>query len=244
MKTDHATNKSPRRVLLKLSGESFCRPGSFGVEHEPLHAIAREVAQAAAAGGQVAVVVGGGNIIRGAELAAAGDIHRATADHLGMLGTMINAIALTETLGVLGTAASAFSAVGVPGMIAGFDRLAALDALRAGRVVVLGGGTGNPFFTTDSCAALRAAQLDCHEVLKATKVDGVYDSDPKKNPAAKRFTTLSAAEAIERDLKIMDTAALAICRDAKIGIRVFRFDDPGSITRVVRGEPVGTLITP
>ncbi|MEM7623243.1 MAG: UMP kinase [Planctomycetota bacterium] len=234
----------PRRVLLKISGESLCEPGGFGVDHDPLEFIGHEIADACDAGGQIAIVVGGGNIIRGATLAERGDISRAAADHMGMLGTMINAVALNEKLRRLGLDSTAMSAVGVRGVVDVFNRARALHHIESRGPLVLGGGTGNPFFTTDTCASLRAAELDCAEVLKATKVDGVYDSDPAKNPAAKRFNTLTLSQAVERGLGVMDVAALAMCRDAGVAVRVFRFAEKGNIARVVRGEPIGTLVTP
>ncbi len=231
-----------RRVLLKLSGESFARPGSFGIDPECLNVIAREVKEAATVGTQVAVVVGGGNIIRGATLAAAGHIAQATADQMGMLGTVINGIALKEALIAQGLDTRVQSAVEMKTVAEPFIRGRAIRHLEKGRVVVLAAGTGNPFFTTDTCAALRAAELKCEVILKATKVDGVYTADPKKDPSAKRYETLSFAEAISKNLKVMDTAAFALCQDQKIPVIVFNFDTPGNIRRVVQGESIGTLV--
>lgn len=233
-----------KRVLLKLSGESFCPRGSFGVEGAALRGIAGEVSSALDAGAQVAVVVGGGNIIRGARLAEEGLIDQATADAMGMLGTVINALALAHALTGMGREARCMSAVPVPGIAERYDRLEATRHLAAGRVVVLGGGVGSPFFTTDSGAALRAIELKCDAVLKATKVDGVYSADPKKDPGAKRFDRLSLAEAIDKRLGVMDLAALAMCQEHRMPVLVFNFDSPGNIRRAVEGEAIGTLASP
>lgn len=231
-----------RRVLLKLSGESFCAPGGFGVDGKELEAIAGEVKSAAAAGAQLAVVVGGGNIIRGAQLAEAGHIHRATADYMGMLGTIINALALREKLTAMGVDSRVMSALEIRSVAEPFIRGRALRHLEKGRVVILGAGTGNPFFSTDTCAALRATELECQVVLKATKVDGVYSADPKKDPTATRYDSLTFSEAIDRNLKVMDMTALAMCRENNLPLLVFDFKRPGNIRRVVEGENIGTLV--
>jgi uridylate kinase len=241
------TNSTPaapryKRVLLKLSGESFARPGGFGIDPECLSAIAREVKEAATVGTQVAVVVGGGNIIRGATLAAAGHIAQATADQMGMLGTVINGIALKEALIAQGLDTRVQSAVEMKSVAEPFIRGRAIRHLEKGRVVILAAGTGNPFFTTDTCAALRAAELRCEVILKATKVDGVYTADPKKDPKATRYESLSFAEAISKNLKVMDTAAFALCQEQKIPVIIFNFDAPGNIRRVVQGDSIGTLV--
>lgn len=233
-----------RRVLLKLSGESFCPPGSFGVDAASLRRIAAEVAGALDAGAQVAVVVGGGNIIRGAKLAEEGLIDQATADAMGMLGTVINALSLAHALESMDRPARCVSAIAVPGIADRYDRLDALRHIESGRVVVLGGGVGAPFFTTDSGAALRGAELGCDVVLKATKVDGVYSADPKKDPKATRFERLTFGEALERRLGVMDLTALALCQDRRLPVLVFNFDTPGNIRRAVEGHSVGTLVVP
>ncbi|MFO0786891.1 MAG: UMP kinase [Phycisphaerales bacterium] len=232
-----------KRVLLKLSGESFCKPGGFGINPDELASIASEIRDAAALGSQIAVVVGGGNIIRGAQLAEAGHIHQATADHMGMLGTVINALALKEKLKDLGRECRVMSAIEIRAVAEPFIRGRALRHMEKGRVVILAAGTGNPFFTTDTCAALRATELECEILLKATKVDGVYTADPKKDPTAKRFDTLSFADALARKLKIMDMTALAMCQEHEIPVLVFDFNRPGNIARVIRGESIGTLVT-
>ncbi len=231
------------RVLLKLSGESFCKPGAFGIDPEELLAIAAEVKEAASLGTQVAVVVGGGNIIRGAELAAAGHIHRATADYMGMLGTVLNAVALKEKLVSLGVDCRVMSALEIRAVAETFVRGRALRHLEKGRVVILAAGTGNPFFTTDTCASLRATELECDVLLKATKVDGVYTADPKKDPTAKRYTQLTYAEAIAKNLKVMDMTALAMLQEHKIPVLVFDFKTRGNIRRAVEGGDLGTLVT-
>jgi uridylate kinase len=230
------------RVLLKLSGESFCTPGGFGVDGRELELIANEVKSAAAVGAQMAVVVGGGNIIRGAQLAEAGHIHRATADYMGMLGTIINALALKEKLTAIGVDSRVMSALEIRAVAESFIRGRALRHLEKGRVVILGAGTGNPYFSTDTCAALRATELGCEVVLKATKVDGVYTADPKKDPTAKRYESLSFTEALEKNLKVMDMTALAMCRENNLPLLVFDFNTPGNIRRVIQGENVGTLV--
>lgn len=232
-----------RRVLLKLSGEAFCKPGGFGIDAEEVELIASEVKAAASIGAQVAVVVGGGNIIRGAALAEAGHIHRATADYMGMLGTVINALALKEKLASLGVDCRIMSAIEIRAVAESFIRGRALRHLEKGRVVILAAGTGNPFFTTDTCASLRATELECDILLKATKVDGVYSADPRKDPKATRYDRLTFQEALDKKLKIMDTAALAMCQENEIPVLVFDFKQRGNIRRVVQGEKVGTLVT-
>lgn len=231
-----------KSVLLKLSGEAFCRPGGAGIDPEELDLIAREVKAAADSGCRVAVVVGGGNNIRGARLAEAGQIPRATADYMGMLGTVINGVALKEMLESLGQPARCMTAIDIPAVAEPFIRGRALRHQEKGAVVVLAGGTGNPFFTTDTCAALRATELGCEVVLKATKVDGVYDADPKTNPNAQRFTDLTFSEALAKRLAVMDMTALAMCQEQNLPVIVFDFKKPGAIRRVVEGEPIGTLI--
>lgn len=232
-----------KRVLLKLSGEAFCAPGSFGVDSEDLRLIAREIRFAAQQGAQVAVVVGGGNIIRGAHLAKEGVIHRATADYMGMLGTVINGLALREALDELGQPARCMTAIDINAVAEPFIRLRAIRHLETGHIVVLAGGIGNPFFTTDTTAALRATELECDVVLKASTIDGVYSADPKKVPDASKYDRLTFAEAIEKRLKIMDATALAMCQEQNLPVLVFDFKKPGNITDAIAGKPVGTLIT-
>jgi uridylate kinase len=233
-----------KRVLLKLSGEAFGAPGGFGIDPRELEVIAGEVKGAAQTGTQIAVVVGGGNIVRGAKLAEAGHIHQATADYMGMLGTVINALALKEKLVTLDVASRVMSAIEVRAVAEPFIRGRALRHLEKGRVVILAAGTGNPFFSTDTCAALRATELECEILVKATKVDGVYSADPVKDPNATRFDRLTFTEAIQRGLKVMDMAALVMCQERRIPVLVFDFKRPGNIRRVIEGEAgIGTLIT-
>ncbi len=241
--TGMARRPKPDRVLLKLSGEAFCKAGGFGIDTEELGVIASEVQDAASAGAQVAVVVGGGNIIRGADLAKSGDIQQATADYMGMLGTVMNAVALREKLIQIGTDARVLSALDIRALAEPFIRGRAIRHLEKGRVVILAAGTGNPFFTTDTCAALRATELQCDVLLKATKVDGVYTADPKKDPTATRFDRLTFGEALARQLRIMDMTALAMCQEQNIPVLVFDFKQHGNIRRVIEGEPIGTLVT-
>ncbi len=238
------SDKPYRRVLLKISGESFCKPGSFGIDPDELGSIANEIKGAKATGVQLAVVVGGGNIIRGAELAASGHIEQATADHMGMLGTVINALALKEKLLSLGVDCRVQSALEIRAVAEPFIRGRALRHLEKGRVVILAAGTGNPFFTTDTCAALRATELACDVLLKATKVDGVYTADPRKDKTATRYEQLTFAEALAKGLRVMDMTALAMCGEHKLPMVVFDFKKPGNIAAVVRRESIGTLVTP
>jgi uridylate kinase len=231
-------------VLLKLSGEAFSRPGQFGIEPAELAVIAGEVLEASRLGAQVAVVVGGGNIIRGAALAESGHVQRATADYMGMLGTVINALALREELQGMGGECRVMSALEIPSVAEPFIRGRALRHLEKGRVVILAAGTGNPFFSTDTCAALRARELDCEILLKATKVDGVYTADPNRDPSATRYETLTYEEAIAKDLGVMDMTAITMCREHGIPLLVFDFKQAGNIAKVVSGEIIGTLVTP
>lgn len=230
------------RVCLKLSGEAFCSTGGFGIEAKELKIIASEIKAAAETGVELAIVVGGGNIIRGAELAKEGMIAQASADYMGMLGTVCNGLALKEALDSVGVKARCLTAIDIPAVAEPFIRGRALRHLEKGRVVILAAGTGNPFFTTDSCAALRATELECEAVLKATKVDGVYSADPNTDPSATRYDSLTFAEAIEKQLAVMDMTALAMCQERRLPVVVFDFKVPGNILRVVKGEQVGTVI--
>lgn len=232
-----------KRVLLKISGEAFCKEGTTGLDIDEIQSIARQIKEAAQIGTQIAIVVGGGNIIRGAALAEAGHIHRATADQMGMLGTVINALALREKLASLGVDCRVMSAIEIRAVAESFIRSRALRHLDKGRVVILAAGTGNPYFTTDTCASLRATELECDVLLKATKVDGVYSADPRKDAKATRYERLTFQEALDKKLKIMDTAALAMCQENEIPVLVFDFKQRGNIRRVIQGESVGTLVT-
>ena len=231
-----------RRVVLKVSGESFGRPGELGIDPHELAAMAREIASAAETGAQIAVVCGGGNIIRGAAMAKAGTIDQSTADYMGMLGTVINGMALKEALRAEECESRVMSAIALTAVAEPFIRARALRHLEKGRVVILVAGTGNPFFTTDTCASLRAVELGAQALLKATKVDGVYSADPHKDPSATRYETLSFHEALEKQLGVMDLTAMTMCMEHDLPIRVFDFRSAGNIRRAVSGEAIGTLV--
>lgn len=231
-----------KRILLKFSGEALAGSVGFGYDPEVLLGVCRQVAQLAQQGTQVAIVVGGGNLFRGAASVGQG-IHRATADQMGMLATMMNGLALRDTLSSLGVNVAVYSGLGVDGALLAFDAFAARQALSEGKVVILPGGTGSPYFTTDTAAALRAAELSCELVLKATKVDGIYTADPKKDPNATRYVRLTYREALEKQLAVMDTAAFVLCQEQSMPIRVFDMFSEGALAAIVRGEDVGTLVT-
>ena len=232
------------RVVLKVSGESLSKPGELGIDPEELGLLAEEIADAyrKASPLQLAVVVGGGNIIRGARLAATGKVDQSTADYMGMLGTVINGLALKEALAAVGVESRVMSAILLPSVAESFIRPRALRHFEKGRVVILTAGTGNPYFTTDTCASLRAIELNADVLLKATKVDGVYTADPRKDPGAKRYASLTFGEAVEKQLGVMDLTALTMCMEHKLPLIVFDYKVPGNITRAVRGEPIGTLV--
>ncbi len=230
------------RVLLKLSGESFCKPGEFGIDGAALASLAERIAEISRLGPQVAVVVGAGNFIRGESFSQKSHIPRNTADYMGMLATIINACALQETLEKLGQPTRVLSAIEVAAMCEPFIRRRALRHFEQGRIVILAGGTGNPFFTTDTCAALRASELEAKVLVKATKVEGVYSDDPEKNPQAKLLPKLSYDDVLKQGLRIMDHAAISLCRDNHIPIIVLNIFKKGNITKAICGTPVGTLI--
>ncbi|MHC4389020.1 MAG: UMP kinase [Planctomycetota bacterium] len=230
------------RVLLKLSGESFCKPGGFGIEGGCLESIAERISEICKLGPAVSVVVGAGNFIRGASFSKVSKIPRNTADYMGMLATIINACALQETLEKLGQPTRVLSAIEVSAMCEKFIRRRALRHLEQGRVAILAGGTGNPFFTTDTCAALRAVELEAGLLIKATKVDGVYSEDPEKNPDATLFEKLSYEEVFTKNLRIIDHSAISLCRDNKVPIIVLNIFKKGNMRKAIRGEQVGTLI--
>ena len=231
------------RVLLKLSGESFCKPGGFGIEAEPVKSIAERIAKIAQQGFQVAIVVGGGNFLRGATFSKKSDISRTTADYMGMLATVINACALQETLEKIGQPTRVCSAIEVDAICEPFIRRRAVRHLENKRVIILAGGTGNPFFSTDTCAALRGSELDVDLMIKATKVEGVYTDDPMTNPDAKLIDSLTYQAVLEQNLKVMDPAAISLCRENKIPIIVLNIFNEGNITRALNGEKVGTIIS-
>jgi len=231
-----------QRVLLKLSGEALGGPeGGNGIDPESVRTIARQIVGVHRAGVQVAVVVGGGNILRGANFSQLGG-QRASADYMGMLATVINALALCDALESLGLPTRVMTAIEIRQVAEPFLRRVALAHLEKGRVVILAAGTGNPFFTTDTAAALRAAELSCDVLLKATKVDGVYTADPKKDRAARRFDELTYMDVLKDGLRIMDGTAITMCMENRLPVVVFNLLEEGNLERVVRGEPLGTRI--
>jgi len=229
------------RLLLKLSGEALMGKGDFGIDMAVAERLARDVAEAIAAGAQISIVVGGGNIFRGLAGAAKG-MERATADYMGMLATVMNALALQNALENAKVPARVLSAIPMPTVCESYVRPKALHHMKSGRVVIFAAGTGNPFFTTDTAATLRAIEMDCQVVAKATQVDGVYDSDPRKNPAAKRFDRLAYSEVLSRNLKVMDGAAIALARDNGLPVIVFSINEPGNLLKVLRGDGRATVI--
>ncbi|AYO85566.1 MULTISPECIES: UMP kinase [Methylobacterium] len=233
-----------RRILLKLSGEALAAPDGYWLHPPTLAALAEDIARTIEAGAEIAIVVGGGNMIRGARISAAGWIDRATGDSLGMMATVMNSLAIETALNAAGVPARTMSAVSMPTICETYARQPALHHLDKGQVVVLAGGTGNPFFTTDTAAVLRAAELRCDAVLKATQVDGVYSADPKKDPSATRYDRLTHDEAIARDLKVMDTAAFALARESRLSIVVGSLHPPSSIAGILSGEAPSTLVAP
>lgn len=231
-----------RRVVLKLSGEAFADPDlNYGIDRKTIDRVAAELAEVHAEGYQVAVVVGGGNIFRGVSSAAEG-MDRASADYMGMLATVINALALREGFDRQGIPSRVQTAITIQQVAEPYIRLRAIRHLEKGRMVILAAGTGNPFFTTDTTAALRAAEIGAGAVLKATKVDGVYDADPVTNPDAKLLTDVTYLDVIAQGLNVMDSTAITMCMDNKLPIRVFNLNTPGNIPRAVRDEPIGTLV--
>jgi uridylate kinase len=236
--------RSFNRVLVKLSGEALTAPDGYWLDSHILSTLAQDLANATSAGFEIALVIGGGNIIRGARMSAAGWIDRPTADSMGMLATVMNSLALETALNAAGVPARTMSAVSMPTICETYARQPALRHLEKGQVIVLAGGTGNPFFTTDTSAVLRAAELHCDAVLKATQVDGVYSADPKKDPGAVRYDRLSHDEAIARDLKIMDTAAFALARESKLPIVVGSLHPPSSVAAILDGSAPSTIVAP
>jgi uridylate kinase len=232
---------SYKRILLKVSGESLSGDQSFGIQPEFLSAVASQIAEVVLMGVEVAIVTGGGNIFRGMSVAANGG-DRVTADMMGTLGTVINALALSSALTRTGVKAKVFSATTMPSVADTYTARAAKAALEDGYVVVLGGGIGNPFFTTDTAAALRAIELDCDIVLKGTNVDGVYSADPKKDPTAERYETITHEEVIAKNLRVMDTAAFALARDNRMPIIVYALDDKEGLLGVLNGRGRSTRV--
>jgi uridylate kinase len=229
------------RILLKLSGEALGGPAGVGICPEAVQGMAQQIREVRELGVQVVVVVGGGNIFRGLSGSERG-IERATGDYMGMLATVINALALQDALEKLGVATRVQSAISMAQVAEAFIRRRAVRHLEKGRVVIFGGGTGNPYFSTDTAAALRANEIGAEVVLKATKVDGIYDSDPKKNPGARRYAQITYLDALKQQLKVMDAAAFSLCMENKMPIIVFDLFKPHNLRRVVLGEEVGTRV--
>jgi uridylate kinase len=231
-----------KRILLKLSGEALAGEQKFGIVPEVIEGIADQIKDVHSLGVEIAIVIGGGNIFRGVKLASEG-MDRAHGDYMGMLATVINGLAMQNILERKGVLTRLQSAIGMMQLAEPYIRRRALRHLEKGRVVIFGGGTGNPFFSTDTAAALRAAEIRATAVLKATSVDGIYDADPKKIPTAKRFDKITYSEVLNKNLKVMDSAAISLCRENSIPIVVFDLHVPGNIRRVVMGENVGTAVT-
>ncbi|MBW4637567.1 MAG: UMP kinase [Gloeocapsa sp. UFS-A4-WI-NPMV-4B04] len=230
-----------RRILLKLSGEALMGNLGYGIDPAVVQEIADEVAEIIASGVQVAIVVGGGNIFRGVKASAAG-MDRATADYIGMIATVMNALTLQDCLERIEVQTRVQTAIAMQEVAEPYIRRRAIRHLEKGRVVIFGAGSGNPFFTTDTTAALRAAEIDAEVIFKATKVDGVYDADPHLNPQAKRFQSLTYGHVLAQDLRVMDSTAIALCKENNIPILVFDLSVRGNIRRAVMGEAIGTLV--
>jgi uridylate kinase len=230
-----------RRILLKLSGEALMGEADYGIDPAVLVRLAEEILDVQRAGVEVGVVIGGGNIFRGAGLASAG-MDRVTGDHMGMLATVINALAMHDAIERAGGVARTMSAIKINEVCEDFIRRRAIRHLEKGRVVLFAAGTGNPFFTTDSAAALRAIEIGAELLLKATKVDGVYSADPAIDAGARRYEHLSYDEVIQNNLQVMDTSAIALCRDHRIPLRIYNLSHPGDLMRIVCGEAIGTLV--
>jgi uridylate kinase len=241
-KTATAKKAKYRRILIKLSGEALGGESGVGICPEAIHDIAKQIQQVRLLGVELVIVVGGGNIFRGLQGSERG-IERATGDYMGMLATVINALALQDALEKLGVATRVQSAISMSQVAEPFIRRRAMRHLEKGRVVIFGGGTGNPYFSTDTTAALRANEIGAEVILKATKVDGIYDSDPKKNPNAKRYREITYIEALQKRLRVMDSTAFSLCMDNKMPIIVFDLGKPRNLRRVVEGERIGTRVT-
>ncbi len=230
-----------KRIVLKLSGEALMGNENYGIDPKVINGMAKDIIEAQKTGVQIGLVIGGGNIFRGAGLAQNG-MDRVTGDHMGMLATVINALAMADALEKQGAYSRVMSAIKINEVCEDYIRRRAIRHLEKGRIAIFAAGTGNPFFTTDSAAALRATEISADLLLKATKVDGIYDCDPKKNPNAKRYDNLTYDEVIARNLQVMDTAAFALCRDNKVPLRIYDMMQPGALMRILQGEEIGTLV--
>ena len=235
------TNPSYRRVLIKISGEALMGSMDFGIETNMMSRVAREIAEVTDMGIEVALVIGGGNIFRGQGLAEAG-IDRVTGDHMGMLATVMNSLAMQDALEKIGKQCRVMSALRINRVCEEYVRRRAIRHLEKGRIVIFAAGTGNPFFTTDTAGCLRAVEVEADVMMKATKVDGVFDSDPAKNPDAKRYQTLTYAEAIENNLGVMDMTAIVLCRDNKLPLRVFNLNVQGALPAAMNDRSIGTTV--
>lgn len=231
-----------KKVLLKVSGEALMGDQGFGIDRAVIGRICADIKQGIDLGAQTALVVGGGNIFRGVSLAAEG-ANRVSADHMGMLATVMNALALQMALAEGGTPAVVMSAIEMPKVCEPFSQRAALAHFEAGKVVIFAGGTGNPFFTTDTAAALRACELECDALLKATQVDGIYAADPKKDPKAERYESLTHAQVLEKGLEVMDAAAVSLAKSANIPVVVFSLEQAGGFAQILKGEGRSTTVT-
>jgi uridylate kinase len=237
-----ASTPAYKRVLLKLSGEALMGESNYGIDPAVASQIARDVAEIQAMGVETAIVIGGGNIFRGVAASARG-MDRATADYMGMLATVINALALQDALEQAGVVTRVVTAIEMRAVAEPFIRRRAIRHLEKRRVVVFGGGTGNPYFSTDTAAALRAMEIKADVILKGTKVDGIYNADPMLNPDATRFDQISYLQVLEHGLKVMDATAISLCMDNRLPIVVFNLKTPGNIKRAISGEPIGSLVT-
>jgi uridylate kinase len=236
-----AQSPAYKRILLKLSGEALMGDADYGIDPAVMERMAREISDAVKAGVQVSLVIGGGNIFRGEGLARSG-MDRVTGDHMGMLATVINSLAMQDAIERLGLTVRVMSAIRINEVCEDYIRRRAIRHLEKGRVVIFASGTGNPFFTTDSAASLRAIEIGAELMLKATKVDGVYDADPVKNPKAKRYEHISYDQVLDQRLNVMDLTAIVLCRDNNVPLRVFDMGRPGELMRILKGENVGTLV--
>lgn len=234
-------NLKYKRILLKLSGESLMGNDPFGINHDTIEHIVAQIKEVADLGVQIGIVVGGGNIFRGVSVQA-GSMDRATADYMGMLATVMNALALKDALESQGAKARVQSALSMQQIAETYARPKAIQYLEEGKIVIFAAGTGNPFFTTDTAAALRGAEMGCEVMLKATNVDGIYTADPKKDPAATRYQSVTFDEAIQKKLKVMDTTAFTLCQERNLNIVVFGISKDSALKRVVTGEDEGTLV--
>ncbi len=230
-----------RRILLKLSGEALMGDADYGIDPKVITRLAEEIIEVQRTGVQIGIVIGGGNIFRGAGLAADG-MDRVTGDHMGMLATVMNAMAMADAIEKRGGYARVMSAIQIHDVAEDYIRRRAIRHIEKGRIVLFAAGTGNPFFTTDSAAALRAVEIGANLVLKATKVDGVYTADPAHHPDATRYEQLTYDDVIQRNLQVMDTAAIALCRDHGMPLRIYDMTVPGNLMRIMRGESIGTLV--